>query len=81
LRIIAEIPHALCKISVFYMNQKYIVKFEQEQLEQSFKISEIDFVITGIDDIKKIVSEIFINEVLERFSAMKDQLNRSLKYF
>ena len=47
MRILAEIPHPDCKISVFYMNQKYIVKFEKGNFEQSYKISELDYVKHG----------------------------------
>ena len=53
MRILAEIPHSACKITVFYMNQKYIVKFEKGNLEQSYKISELEYVISGVEDVNK----------------------------
>ena len=81
MRIIAEIHHPDCKISVFYMNQKYIVKFEKGNLEQSYKISEIDFIISGIDDIKKVINESLITSVLLRFQQMQQDMQTALKDF
>ena len=60
------------------MNQKYIIKFEQGNLEQAFKVSELDYIITGIDDIKKIISAEFINAILQRFTEMQKQLDTAL---
>ena len=81
MRIIAEIPNPDCKISVFYMNQKYIVKFEKGNLEQSYKISEIDFIISGIEDIKKVINESLITSVLLRFQQMQQDIQTALKDF
>lgn len=81
MRIIAEVPHPACKISVFYMNQKYIVKFEKGNCEQSYKISELDYVITGIEDIKKVISDSLISTVLVRFTLMEMDLKSALKDF
>ncbi len=81
MRIIAEVPHPACKISVFYMNQKYIVKFEKGNCEQSYKISELDYVITGIEDIKKVISDSLISTVLARFTQMELDLKSALKEF
>ena len=79
MRIIGEIPHPDCKISIFYMNQKYILKFVRGNFEQSFKISEFDFLIKSIEDIKTIVDIIFIEKVNKRFQEMNAQFNEALK--
>ena len=79
MRIIAEIPHPDCKIFVFYMNQKYIVKFEKGNFEQSYKISELDSVIAGIEDIKKVINETLITSVLLRFQQMQSDMQLALK--
>ena len=81
MRILAEIPHPSCKISVFYMNQKYIVKFEKGSFEQSYKISELDYVIAGIEDIKKVIHESLITSVLIRFEQMQLDMHIALKDF
>jgi hypothetical protein len=81
MRVIAEIPYPTCKVSIFYMNQKYLIKIEQGVFEQTYKISELDYVITGLEDIKAIINETFITRALEIFSAMQELYNDSLKDF
>ncbi len=81
MRIIGEIPHPSCKISIFYMNQKYIVKFEKGHMEQSYKISELDYVIAGLEDINKAINSDFINAVVARFEQMEKDLHLALKDF
>ena len=71
MRIIAELPHPDCKISIFNMNQKYIVKFEQGTLEQSYKLSELDLSGGGVNEIFQIIDEVFISTVVERFKVMR----------
>lgn len=69
MRIIATIPHPEMRISIFQMNQKYILKLEWGPLEQAFKWDEYDF--AGVEDFTQFVSksDIFKNS-LERFKAM-----------
>jgi hypothetical protein len=71
MRILAELPHPACKITLFSMNQKYIIKFEQGQLEQSFKLSELDLSGGGANEIFQILDEDFIATVVERFKTMR----------
>jgi hypothetical protein len=71
MRVIAELPHPECKITLFNMNQKYIVKFEQGTLEQSYKLSELDLSGGGVNEIFQILDEEFIATVIQRFAAMR----------
>ncbi|MFA6277183.1 MAG: hypothetical protein WC622_10570 [Pedobacter sp.] len=71
MRILAELPHPDCKITLFNMNQKYIVKFEQGQLEQSYKLSELDLSGGGVNEIFQILDEAFMATVVERFKSMR----------
>ncbi len=79
MRTIAELPHPQCKITLFNMNQKYIVKFEQGQLEQSFKLSELDLSGGGANEIFQILDEEFINTVVERFKTMRSDFSSAYK--
>ncbi len=79
MRVIAELPHPACKITIFNMNQKFIVKFEQGPLEQSYKISELDLTGGGVNDVFEIIDEHFIKEVIENFSAMRLQFKNAYK--
>lgn len=75
MRVIAELPHPECKISLFQMGQKYIIKFEQGQLEQSYKISELDLMGGGVNEIFQIIDEEFMTTVVERFKTMRSDFS------
>lgn len=76
MRILAELPNPNCKISIFGMNQKFIIKFEQGNLEQSFKITEVD-IVNGVNGVFEILDETFINKVLANFDAMRLSFNET----
>ena len=71
MRVIAELPHPECRITLFNMNQKYIVKFEQGTLEQSYKLSELDLSGGGANEIFEILDDAFIGTVIERIKLMR----------
>ncbi|QHT67728.1 hypothetical protein GXP67_14345 [Rhodocytophaga rosea] len=77
MRVVANIPHEACKITVFAWNGKYLIKFEQAMLEQTYKVNEFD--ITGDNDIKKLLDDVFMNQILERFHQMHRNLNDALE--
>jgi hypothetical protein len=77
MRIIGEIPHPGCKITLFNWNNRYIIKVESGYLEQTFKVDQ--FELGSDEDLKRLVSEAFINETLDRFTSMSDSLARALK--
>jgi hypothetical protein len=68
MRVIGEIPHPNCKITLFHWNNRYLIKLEQGLYEQTFKIQEYD--LTSEDDIRQVVSDTFIQSALERFESM-----------
>ena len=79
MRIIAELPHPDCKITLFNMNQKYIVKFEQGTLEQSYKLSELDLTGGGANEIFQILDDAFIATVIDRFKSMRTDFSAAYK--
>ncbi|WP_149914136.1 hypothetical protein [Sphingobacterium cavernae] len=70
MRTLAELPHPDCKITIFGMNQKYIIKFEQGNLEQTYKIAEAD-IVDGVNGVFEILDEEFVNKVLQGFITMR----------
>ena len=66
---LADIPHPSCKITLFAWNNKYIVKIERGLLEQTYKVSELE--VMGENDVREMVSEAFLEKVLQRFEAMQ----------
>ena len=71
MRVVAELPRPDCKITIFSMNMKYIVKFEQGILEQTYKLSEIDM-LDGVNSVFQILDEEFIATVISRFRLMSE---------
>lgn len=70
MRIIAELPHPEFKVSILYMNQKFIVKAEQGTLEQSYKIPEMDLT-DGVNSVFEILDEEFMTKIAGRFTEMR----------
>jgi hypothetical protein len=68
MRIIATIPHPKLTISIFSMNDKYQVKFEAGPMEQIYKLTHGE--INGIEGIKQLVDDVFLEQVLSRFNEM-----------
>ena len=69
MRVIAELPHPEFKISIFSMNQKFIVKIEKGILEQSYKLAEMDLT-DGVNSVFEILDEAFLKGVAARFIDM-----------
>ncbi len=73
MRIIDSIPHPSMSISIFQMNDKYIVKFEAGPMEQSYKFSVTE--MGGLENLKQKVSNEFIEKVRKRFNEMYTDLS------
>lgn len=74
MRTIHEIHHAGCRVTIMLWNQKYLIKLEQESLEQTFKVSQFD--VLSEDAVKEMVTEEFIKSALKRFDEMRGELNK-----
>jgi hypothetical protein len=75
MRIIDSIPHPSISISIFQMNDKYIVKFEAGPMEQAFKFYTDD--VKSVERLKSIINEAFIEKVRVRFNDMFLQLKEA----
>jgi hypothetical protein len=69
MRVIAELPHPDFKITIFNMNQKFIVKMERGILEQSYKIPDMDLT-EGVNSVFELLDEEFLKTVAVRFVEM-----------
>jgi len=76
MRIIAELPHPDFKISILNMNRKFIVKIEQGNLEQTYKIAEADLT-EGVNSVFELLDEAFLKTVSTRFVEMRKDFNES----
>jgi hypothetical protein len=77
MRVVGEIPHNECKITVFAWNNRYLIKLEQGLLEQTFKVNEYD--VSGEAELYKIVDETFIEAAVKRFADMNQSLRQSMQ--
>ena len=75
MRIIDSIPHPSMSISIFQMNDKFIVKFEAGPMEQAFKFFTED--VKSVDGIKKLINNTFIDTVRVRFNDMFMQMKNA----
>lgn len=73
MRQVANIPHPEFTVNLYAWNNKYLLKFEHQWLEQTFKLSEMD--VTGDADVIAIVNDPdFITAVRDNFARMAQQL-------
>lgn len=68
MRIIANIPHPKITINIFSMNDKYQIQFLAGNMEQTFKIAHNK--VNGVEGIQKLVDEVFLQKILDRFNEM-----------
>lgn len=76
MRIIAELPHPDFKISILNMNNKFIVKTEQGNLEQTYKVAEADL-LDGVNSVFELMDEAFLKTVSARFAEMRKDFKES----
>ena len=70
MRTIAELPHPDFKITLFGMNNKFIIKFEQGTLEKVYKIAETD-ITDGATGVFQLIDDAFTDHVKKQFQLMR----------
>ena len=63
------------KISLYKWNAKFFVKFETPDLEQVYKISEMD---ANEATVREMIDDIFIQKVIKRFHEMYEDIGEML---
>jgi hypothetical protein len=76
MRIVGEIPHPICKITLYSWNNRYLIKLEYGLLEQTYKVNQFD--LTGEADLYTIVDEQFVGQALNTFREMEKNLKVAL---
>ncbi|HAI76326.1 MAG TPA: hypothetical protein DCM08_08760 [Microscillaceae bacterium] len=80
MKVIKTIPLDDFNITIFYWNQKYLIKFEIPDFEQTYKISELD--ISGEADLDAIIADKqFLEEVNNQFIHMQSAFRRVAEGF
>lgn len=75
MRVVDTILHPSITISIFLMNDKFVVKFEAGHMEQAFKFKQDE--VKNIDNLKSIIDEEFISKVYSRFNEMFISMNEA----
>lgn len=75
MRVVKEITGKPYKITVFSWNGKYLIKLEDGPFEQTFKVSEFDFLEEELDDI---LNDVFLDAATARFKDMAQSLRTAL---
>ena len=76
MRVVAQIPHPSCRISILSWNGKFILKFESGLLEQIFKVSEAD--AGALEHFVSCISPDFIKQVTDNFRKMEEAFEQVL---
>ena len=63
------------KMSLYKWNAKFFVKFETPDLEQVYKISEMD---ANEATVREMIDDIFIQKVIKRFHEMYEDIGELL---
>jgi hypothetical protein len=80
MRVVAELPHPDCKITIFSMNQKYIIKLEKGIFEQIYKLSELD-IPDGVNGVFQLLDAEFLKTANQRFDQMRSDFNSAYKRY
>lgn len=77
MRVIKETFKEGIRISLFSWNNKYILKFENGMVEQTFKVNETE--ILSEKRLEELFEGEFFEKVKERFNEMQERLRISLE--
>mgnify|MGYP003669047360 CR=1 FL=1 len=80
MRIIGEIPHPGLKITVFKMDNRITVKFENAHFDQSYKFN-ISEQLQHFQDVERFVDEQFIKDVVANFKYLNATKVQALNRF
>lgn len=67
MRIVAQIPHPSFRISIYALNDKYMLEIEAGPMKQTFKFDQS---IGGVEGIKAVLDETFLDQIHDTFNQM-----------
>jgi hypothetical protein len=77
MRVVKELSHPDCKVTIFSWNNRYIIKLEQGTIEQTFKIDALEF--ENDEAIVKMIDAEFLQQAITRFRHMGQSLYEALQ--
>lgn len=76
MKLIKKIPHVDVDITLYEWNQKFILKFELNGFEQTYKVSQ--FEIEKYEEVEESIKPEFVEKVLHRFHDMQEEWDEAL---
>lgn len=76
-RVVSEILHPECKITIFHWNNRYLIKLEKGHLEQTYKVQEYD--VSSEAEVRSMLTEDFIGQALKTFEEMHLNLQQAIQ--
>ncbi|MBX7125971.1 MAG: hypothetical protein K1X47_09780 [Cyclobacteriaceae bacterium] len=77
MRVVREINHPSCRITIFQWNNRYIVKLESGRYEQTYKLDQFD--ILSEQHLEGLVSGEFMASAIRRFEEMDGDWKKALR--
>ena len=74
MRVLANIPHPLMRISITSWNEKFQLRFELDRFEQVFKIGQDE--VSSLEAVKQMGLDM-AESVLIRFVSMRESYNQT----
>ena len=71
-----KVSHPVLDISIFLRENTYLIKIVLNQFEQIYRIKQAD--VTGMDDVKKMLTTTFLDKVYLRFVDMSKDFKDSI---
>ncbi len=75
MRVIRELTLEHSRITFFAWNNRYIIKFEQGLMEQTFKINQSD--VADEDTLLNMIDTVFMQQVDTRFVEMAKSISEA----
>ncbi|MFT7114206.1 MAG: hypothetical protein ACI8P7_000989 [Candidatus Azotimanducaceae bacterium] len=67
MRIVDSIPHPKFRISVYSLNEKFMVEVEAGPMKQGFKFDQD---IGGVENVKAVFDAAFLDQIHDTFNTM-----------
>ncbi len=78
MRVVLETEKDGYKVTIFHWNNKYLLKFEEGSLEQTYKINALD--ITNEKEVLHLLADQdFMQSVQAQFTAMSTNLGTAMR--
>ena len=74
MRIVSNLFKDDIKISIFDYDLKYVIKFEFNRLEQTYKVDKLEF--ESVSELESKLKSINIQSIKNRFTEMSDDLKK-----